>query len=78
MFVSVVLAGHTEMVTSLSLDWSKIVSGSRDKTARIWDILTGRLLEVCAGHSDSVSCVSLHDNHVLTASWDGDVRCWFG
>ncbi len=34
--------GHTEMVTSLKFDASKIVSGSADRTCIVWDFLRGR------------------------------------
>jgi WD40 repeat protein len=72
------IAGHTDMITSLSLDWTKLVSGSKDGSVRIWDVVSGNQLESCLGHSDTVSSVSVHDNHVASASWDGTVRCWFG
>jgi F-box and WD-40 domain protein CDC4 len=65
------------MVTSLALDWTKVVSGSRDGTARIWDMTSGRCVEVCAGHSACVSGVTLSEQSVVTVSWDGDARCWF-
>lgn len=70
--------GHTDMITSLSLDWTKLVSGSKDGSVRIWDVVSGSQLETCLGHSDTVSSVNMHDNHVASASWDGTVRCWFG
>lgn len=65
------------MVTCLSLDWTKLVSGSRDGTARVWDVMSGRQLGVCRGHTDCVIGVGMHDSHIVTASWDGDLRCWF-
>jgi WD40 repeat protein len=70
--------GHMDTVSSLDWDWTKVVTGSRDQTVRIWDISTGRLLETCHGHTGNVACVSLLHTHVVSASWDGSIRCWFG
>ncbi len=71
------VAGHTDTVTTLAWDWTKVVTGSRDSTVRIWDLNMGRQLATCAGHSANVSAVSLLDTQVVSASWDGRVRCWF-
>jgi F-box and WD-40 domain protein CDC4 len=65
-------------VTSLAWDWTKVVSGSRDTTVKIWDLSSGRLLDVCAGHTQNISAVALLDTHVVSASWDGRLRCWYG
>jgi WD40 repeat protein len=39
-----VLKGHTDIVSSVrvSLDDKQVVSGSRDKTLRVWDMSTGQ------------------------------------
>ncbi|MCZ6655022.1 MAG: hypothetical protein O7D91_18595, partial [Planctomycetota bacterium] len=51
----VVLAGHTDHVwhAEFSPDGSRIVTASRDGTARLWD-LEGKPLAVLAGHTDTV------------------------
>lgn len=45
------------------MDGTLIVSGSRDKTARVWDA-AGKALYTLEGHSDHV--VSVAFNHVMT------------
>ena len=46
------LAGHSEFVSSvaISADGTRVVSGSWDKTAKIWDMETGaEVREGCGG-----------------------------
>ncbi|MCY2959238.1 MAG: protein kinase [Planctomycetota bacterium] len=51
------LAGHTNDVHSLefSPDGTRIVTASRDRTARVFDVATGRELAACTGHTGSVA-----------------------
>ena len=54
------LHGHTSTVTSVSYstDGTRIVSGSYDKTVRIWDAVTGQLYSTLEGHASTVNSVS--------------------
>ena len=59
------LQGHTSYVTSVAWnhDGSKIVSGSSDKTVKVWDAVSGRgLLQTLKGHTSTVTSVAFnHD-----------------
>merc|ERR1712051_309537 len=50
------MGGHSSGVWSVAVspDGTKVVSGSRDKTVRIWDLASGKQLHTLSGHSDSV------------------------
>ena len=55
-----------------------IVSGSSDKTVRIWNADTGECVRVLEGHSDCVWSVSLSEDAsmIISGSWDKTVRIW--
>jgi WD40 repeat protein len=76
----IVLKGHTKDVdcAAFSPDGTRMVTGSSDRTARIWESTTGRQLSVLQGHNDQVSAVAFtHDGtRVVTGAWDGTVRMW--
>ncbi|XP_076040135.1 uncharacterized protein LOC143024802 [Oratosquilla oratoria] len=62
----------------LSEDSSLLVTGSDDKTARMWCTQTEDMqcLGVFKGHKGYVSCVAINDTFVLTGSEDCTVRKW--
>jgi F-box/WD-40 domain protein 7 len=55
--------GHSGGVWTLLLsgDGSKAISGSTDRTIRIWDTGTGELIHNLQGHTSTVRCMALHD-----------------
>ena len=69
-----VLSGHTATVTSLafSLDGTLLVSGSLDKTIKLWDVQTGGVVKTFCGHKHWVYCVSISANCTMVASGSGD------
>lgn len=75
-----VFQGHTDMVLSVALfpNGQAIASGSRDGTARIWDITTGKEKFLLKGHKSAVEHVAVSPDSklVATASWDQAVRLW--
>lgn len=72
--------GHDAPVTAVSLSASRrlIASASRDRTAKLWDGVTGQCLRVLEGHQRIVTSVSLSldDSKVLSSSADGTARLW--
>eukprot|EP00048_Salpingoeca_helianthica_P006927 m.104473 g.104473 ORF g.104473 m.104473 type:complete len:442 (-) comp14176_c0_seq3:24-1349(-) len=55
-----------------------LLSGSFDKTARLWDAIQQREISVLGAHSMPVADLSWHldSKHVATGSLDGTVRLW--
>jgi WD40 repeat protein len=75
-----VLAGHGNRVGSAvySLDGTRIVTASNDKTARIWDAQSGAQLAILYGHTDRVDSVAYSPDgkRIVTASSDKTARIW--
>ena len=55
------LQGHTDGVNAVAIssDGRRAVSGSDDKTLRIWDLETGQTHTTLQGHTDTVSAVAI-------------------
>ena len=73
------LRGHQKQVLCAQFCGSnRILTGSCDRTARIWDVDKATCLKVLSGHRDFVTCVdySPETGLVLTGSNDGTARTW--
>ena len=51
-----------------------IVSGSTDRTIRVWNIATGACQHILYGHTSTVRCLALHSDIVVSGSRDATVR----
>ena len=75
------LEGHTCGCGSVSFsgDGSRIVSGSGDKTVRVWDAVSGEcVLGPLEGHTDGVSSVSFSGDGSRIVSGSGTRPCGCG
>eukprot|EP00741_Cyanophora_paradoxa_P001341 tig00000480_g1297.t1 len=72
------VAGTSIGAVSTASGGGILASGSRDKTARIWDIATGQCRQVLRGHDNWVRSVVVHPSgkYLLTSSDDKSVRVW--
>ena len=89
-FSTTLIAGHDDVVLCLarSRDGSILLSGSKDRTARIWKARSGtkdeqnaawRCIGVCEGHIESIGAVMLapkQGSFAVTASQDRTVKVW--
>ena len=68
------------MVNSVcfSPDRRMVVSGSWDRTVRLWDVETGACVKRLEGHSDVVTsvCFSPDGRRLGSGSMDDTVRLW--
>jgi WD40 repeat protein len=77
---TVIQQGHELAVLSVAIspDSNFVVSTSRDKTAKLWEINTGREVRTFSGHEASVTSAALSPDgkHLLTGSNDKQVKIW--
>jgi WD40 repeat protein len=75
-----VLEGHSNWVgrVALSADGRRAVSGSRDKTLRVWDLEGSQPPRVLEGHNNWVNSVTVSADGRMVVSGSGDktVRVW--
>ncbi|KAG6805629.1 hypothetical protein H0H92_014688, partial [Tricholoma furcatifolium] len=66
-------------VTAFSPDGKQIVSGSYDKTIRIWDAVTGvQTVGPLQGHDDKITSVAFSPDgkQIVSGSYDKTIRIW--
>lgn len=73
--------GHSECVYALQYDINWLVSGSRDRTLRIWNLHTQRLARPpLVGHRGSILCLQFDadpaEDLLVSGSSDSDVIVW--
>ncbi|KAH8926011.1 WD40 repeat-like protein [Atractiella rhizophila] len=73
----VAIKGHSDSVYCLQFDSEKIVTGSRDRTVKIWTH-DGTLLKTLSAHKASVLCLRYDDKKgiMLTGSSDQTIVVW--
>lgn len=70
--------GHTQGISCVQFDDTRIVSGSSDKTIKVWDIRTNSPWSVMSlvGHSGTVRCLHLEGNRLVSGSMDCTIKVW--
>jgi len=76
-----VLRGHQDLVLSIDVsnDGQFMLSGSRDKSAMLWDLNQKKPIMTMNGHTSSVTCVAMpkkQNNFAITASEDRTIKLW--
>ena len=59
-------------------DGRRVVSGSNDKTLKVWDVATGKCVATLEGHSSDVYCVAVFPDgrRVVSGSDDKTLKVW--
>ena len=75
-----VLRGHSGEVYALAVtpDGRQVVSGSQDKTLKVWDLEIGSELRTLSGHSGAVWAVAVTPDgrQVVSGSGDKTLKVW--
>ena len=72
------LVGHTAAVTFVSVECDLVVSGSRDRTVRVWQLdTTGyTLIRVLVGHTELVHYVAQDQDRIYSSDDNGVLLVW--
>ena len=74
------LKGHADVVLSLAFspDGGRLLSGSSDDTAQLWDVESDKALAVLRGHTDAIYAVAFSPDgrRLVTGSLDHTLRLW--
>ncbi|XP_064629049.1 uncharacterized protein LOC135488385 [Lineus longissimus] len=71
------IKGHTHSVFCVTFDYRRMVTGSLDRTIKLWDIKTGNLLQTLRGHLKGVWCLQFFtDSLLVSGSYDCTLRIW--
>lgn len=74
------LEGHRGLIQSLrrASKAPRVITGSEDSTAIVWDLESNRSVAMLQGHREGVSSAALSADGktAVTGSWDGQVKVW--
>lgn len=74
------LVGHSEPVKAIALNHNGtlLISGSDDKTVKVWDLTVGTIVHTFLGHSEEVTAVALTTDTRFAVSSDaaGYIKVW--
>jgi WD40 repeat protein/uncharacterized caspase-like protein len=72
--------GHTDSVNSVAIssNGKTLVSGSSDKSIKVWDLSSGKLVRSLRGHTDDVNsvCFSTDGKTIASGSRDKSIKIW--
>jgi hypothetical protein len=72
------LRGHQSIVkdVKVTVDGKKIISGSDDRTIKVWNIETGECLLTLEGHQSHVESLAVTADKIISGSNDGTIKVW--
>lgn len=75
------LEGHRNVVYAIAFNnpyGDKVITGSFDKTCKLWNCESGQLLHTYRGHATEIVCLSFnpHGTTLATGSMDNTARLW--
>ena len=75
-----ILQGHDDIIRSICLtsDDTRIISGSNDKTVRVWDRENAFSIMTLQGHTDAVGtvCMNADGDQIISGGEDCMIRLW--
>lgn len=71
------LSGHLDSVYCLEFDHEKIITGSRDRSIKVWSLQSGNLKATLCGHNGSVLSLKFDNSgFMVSGSSDRTILVW--
>ena len=67
-----VLEGHEGGVWALKYTGNTLVTGSTDRTVRVWNMKTGQCTHIFRGHTSTIRCLDIIHPAVIGKNQDGE------
>ncbi|MFN3691416.1 MAG: hypothetical protein ACK4R7_00865 [Fervidobacterium sp.] len=71
-----ILADHFESIRDIAMYKDKIITSSSDRTIKIWDLESGKLLKTLSSHNGYVWAIHTFDDKLVSGDWDGKIIIW--
>jgi WD40 repeat protein len=72
--------GHQSFINSVTIspDSQTVITGSADKTIKVWDLATGAILRTLTGHDSFVNAIALSPDgqFLISGSADKTIKVW--
>ena len=68
--------GHTSFVACLTINDGKLYSGSWDKTIKVWDCSTNKLITTLGEPDDPIQHLTFQNGKLYAQDWVGDIYIW--
>jgi WD40 repeat protein len=72
--------GHAGVITCLALspDGKTLVTGSKDRSIRVWDVNSAKVVRILQGHADEITSVVFSNDgaQLASSSKDQSIRIW--
>ncbi|XP_041469450.1 uncharacterized protein LOC121419173 isoform X3 [Lytechinus variegatus] len=70
------LQGHVDTICCVKFDIRRLITGSMDRTIRVWDIRSGKSIRRLTGHKGGIRCLQFDETRIVSGSWDMSVMVW--
>ncbi len=74
------ILAHKSAISSIvvSNDNRLLITGSHDKSIKLWELSTGQIIDTLRGHSDGITCLAISDDNktIISGSKDKTIRFW--
>jgi WD40 repeat protein len=72
------LEGHTAPVfaVTFSKDGKTLISGSLDRSLKVWDLDQGSCLHTLTGHQNTIASLNFYQETLISSSFDETIRFW--